>query len=103
MKVIPESQLEEPEITTVGTKGQIVIPQQMRRELKIRPRTKLAVYRRGDKLVMAKLEVPSLTEDLKSLFNEIDEQYRGKRRPTEREILAEIQEYRKEKRTTRGE
>ncbi len=91
--------MEEPEITTVGTKGQIVIPQQMRRELKIKPRTKLAVYRRGNKLVMAKLEIPSLGEELKGLFKEIDEHYKGKRRPTELEILAEIQAYRKEKRT----
>ena len=94
--------MEEPEIATVGTKGQIVIPQQMRKELRIKPRTKLAVYRRGDKLVMAKLEIPSLGEELKGLFEEIDEHYKEKRRPTEREILAEIQAYRKEKRTTHG-
>jgi len=94
--------MEEPEITTVGTKGQIVIPLQIRKELRIKPKTKLAVYRRGNKLVMAKLEVPSLGEELKGLFEEIDKQYMGKRRPTEREILAEIQAYRKEKRTTKS-
>ncbi len=94
--------MEQPEIATVGTKGQIVIPQHMRRVLRIRPKTKLAVYRKGDKLVMAKLEIPSLIEDLKDLFEKIDEHYKGQRRPTEREILAEIQEYRKQKRTTRG-
>ncbi len=94
--------MEEPEVTTVGTKGQIVIPQQMRKELRIKPRTKMAVYRSGDKLVMAKLEIPTLGDELKGLFAEIDEHYKGKRRPTEREILAEIQLYRKEKRTKQG-
>ena len=94
--------MEEPEIATVGTKGQIVIPQQMRRELGIKPRTKLAVYRRGDKLVVAKLEVPPLGEELKGLFEDIDERYKRRNRPTEREILGEIQAYRKEKRMTQG-
>ena len=94
--------MEEPEIATVGTKGQIVIPQQLRRELNIKPKTKLAVYRRGDKLVVTKLEIPSLGEELKALFREIDEQSKGRRRPTEREILEEIQAYRRERRATQG-
>ncbi len=94
--------MEETEVAQVGTKGQVVIPLQMRKELGIKPKTKLAVYKRGDKLVMAKLEIPPLGEELKGLFAEIDERYKGKRRPTEREILAEIQAYRREKRTTQG-
>ena len=35
-----------------------------------------------------------------TLFTKIDEQYKGKKRPTEREILDEIQAHRKEKRLT---
>ncbi len=94
--------MEEPEIAVVGTKGQIVIPQQLRRALKIKPKTKLAVYRRGDKLVVTMLEIPPLGESLRQLFSEIDEQYKGKRRPTEREILQEIQGYRQERRARQG-
>ncbi len=76
---------EEPEIATVGTKGQVVIPQQIRKELQIKPKAKMAVYRRGNKLVMAKLEVPSIGDELKDLFRQIDERYKGKRRrPSER-------------------
>ncbi len=37
-------------------------------------------------------------EELKGLFREIDEKYKKRRRPTEREILASIQSYRDEKR-----
>ena len=37
-------------------------------------------------------------EELKGLFREIDENYKKRRRPTEREILASIQSYREEKR-----
>ena len=92
--------MEKPEIATVGTKGQIVIPQQLRAELNIKPRAKLAVYRKGDKLVVTKLRIPSVGEELKALFREIDEQYEGKKRPTEREILKEIQACRRERRGT---
>ena len=94
--------VEEPEIATVGTKGQVVIPQQIRRELGIKPRTKLAMYSRGGRLVAAKVEAPTLGDELKDLFREIDGRYKGKKRPTEREVLAEIQAYRKEKRAAQG-
>ena len=90
--------MEEPEIAIMGTKGQVVIPQRIRRELGISSKTKLAVYMRGNKLVLTKLEFPHFGEELKGLFREIDENYKKRRRPTEREILASIQSYREEKR-----
>jgi AbrB family looped-hinge helix DNA binding protein len=91
----------EPEIAIVGTKGQIVIPQRLRKELKITSKTKLIVYRKGDKIVVAKLEVPPLREELKDLFSEIDKQNRGKK-VSEKEILKEIQDYRLEKLAKKG-
>ena len=93
---------EEPEIAVVGTKGQIVIPQQLREKLKIKPKTKLALYSRGDKIVVTKLKVPPLSGDLEELFNRVDESRRAKSRPTDREILKEIQEYRREVRHERA-
>ena len=93
---------EEAEVAVVGTKGQIVIPQRLRRELKIKSKTKLAVYRKGDKLVVTKLKVPPLDEEMKDLFREIDEQNQEKKKPTEKEILKEIQAYRREKRAEQG-
>ena len=98
MKFILTSKLEEPEIAVVGTKGQFVIPQDLRRRLAIKPNTKLAVYRKGDKLVVAKLKVPALGEELDDLFAEIDRANRGKKIPSDRDVLQEIQAYRKEKR-----
>ncbi len=80
---------EETEIAVVGTKGQIVIPQRLRRELMITPKTKLAIYKKGDKLVVTKLNVPPLGEELRDLFREINEQNKGKK-PSEKEILEEI-------------
>src|SRR4030066_708129 len=93
---------EEAEVAVVGTKGQIVIPQRLRRELKITSKTKLVVYRKGDKLVVAKLKVPPLGEELKDLFREIDEQNKGKKKPTEKEILEEIKAKRRKRRAKQG-
>ena len=94
--------MEEPEIAVVGTKGQIVIPQEMRRKLAIKPKTKLAIYRKDDKLVVTKLQLPTIGDELKSLFKEIDRKNRGRKSPDEREILKEIQAHRKEKRDREG-
>ena len=93
---------EEPEIAVVGTKGQIVIPQRLRKALKITSKTKLVVYRKGDKLVITRLKMPPLGEELKDLFREIDEQHEGKKALTEKEILKEIQAHRREKRAKQG-
>lgn len=89
---------EEPDIAVVGAKGQIVIPQQLRKELDISPKTRLAIYRRGDKLIVTRLKIAPLGEDLRSLFKEMDQQYKGRRKPSEEEILEEIQAYRRRRR-----
>ncbi len=88
--------MEEPEIAVVGTKGQFVIPQDLRRRLAIKPKTKLAIYRKGDKFVVTKLKVPTVGQELDDFFAEIDT--RSKKAASEQEIIKEIQTYRKEKR-----
>ena len=45
----------EPEVTTVSDKGQVVIPQALRKELGIKPKTKLLVFGRGDTMIMKSL------------------------------------------------
>ena len=92
---------EETEIAVVGTKGQIVIPQRLRKELKITAKTKLVLYRKDDKILVTKLEVPSLVEELEKLANEVSKQQKTK--ISETEILKEIQSYRFEKRGRKGE
>jgi AbrB family looped-hinge helix DNA binding protein len=92
---------EESDVAVVGTKGQIVIPQRFRKQLKITPKTKVVIYRKDDKLVLAKLNVPPL-EKLEELFREIDEKNKGKKPPTEQEILEEIQAYRRLNRAKQG-
>ena len=92
---------ENSDIAVVGTKGQIVIPQRFRKELAITPNTKVVVYRKDDKLVLAKLTIPPIAE-LKELFAEIDQQNKAKKKPSEQEILDDIQSYRKMKPISKG-
>jgi len=92
---------EESDVAVVGTKGQIVIPQRFRKQLKIAPRSKVILYRKDDKIVLTKLSVPPL-ENLEKLFREIDIQNKGKKPPVEEEILEEIQAYRRTKRAKQG-
>ena len=92
---------ENSDIAVVGTKGQIVIPQRFRKELAITPNTKVVVYRKDDKLVLAKLTIPPIVE-LNELFAEIDQQNKAKKKPSEQEILDDIQAYRKMKPLSKG-
>jgi AbrB family looped-hinge helix DNA binding protein len=93
---------EKSEIAVVGTKGQIVIPQHFRKDLAITPNTKIIVYRKDDKLVLAKLSIPPL-EDLKELFAEIDLKNKATKKQTEEDILNEVQAYRRVKLVSKGE
>lgn len=92
---------EESKVAVVGRKGQIVIPQRFGRQLQITPHTKVILYRKDDKLVLSKLNVPAL-EDLNKIFREIDRQNKGKKPLSEQEILEEIQAYRLSKRAKQG-
>jgi AbrB family looped-hinge helix DNA binding protein len=49
---------EETAIAIVGKKGQIVIPKKLRSELQITAKTKLAIYRKDNKLVLMKIDAP---------------------------------------------
>ena len=69
---------EEFEIAIVGSKGQIVIPQRLRKELAITPNTKLCLYRKDDKLVVVKLKAPPLA-DIEELFRKSTNRTKEKR------------------------
>jgi AbrB family looped-hinge helix DNA binding protein len=63
---------DEPEVTTISEKGQVVIPQSIRRELGIKPKNKFLVYGRGDTIIMKKLELPSLKKEWEDIFKLMD-------------------------------
>ncbi len=89
---------EEPEITTVSEKGQVVIPQDLRKQLGIKPKTKLLVFGRGDTIIMKRLHLLDVKKEWEELLKAID---RKGLRITEEKVREEVQAYRKEKRSGR--
>ena len=85
---------EEPEVTTISEKGQVVIPQSIRKELGIKPKNKFLVYGRGDTIIMKKLELPDLKKEWEDIFEMMDKK---DLKITEEEILKEIAAVRKTK------
>ncbi len=85
----------EPEVTTMSEKGQIVIPQSIRKELGIKPKTKFLVYGRGDTVIMKKLELPDLKKEWETIFKLMDKK---DLKLSDKEVQKEIMEARKEDR-----
>jgi len=83
---------EEPEVTTMSEKGQVVIPQSIRKELGIKPKTKFLVYGRGDTVIMKKLDLPDLKKEWEEIFKLMD---RKELKISDEEIQKEIAEARK--------
>ena len=63
---------ENSEVTTMSEKVQVVIPQSIRKELGIKPKTKFLVYGRGDTVIMKKLELPDLKKEWEDIFKLMD-------------------------------
>jgi bifunctional DNA-binding transcriptional regulator/antitoxin component of YhaV-PrlF toxin-antitoxin module len=85
----------ETEITTMGKKGQIVIPQRILKHLEIKPRTKFAMYAKNDMIIMKAFEVPSLEKEWSKIFG-----ITGKKnlRISEKGIYNEVQSHRAQRR-----
>ncbi len=83
---------EEPQVTTMSEKGQIVIPQSIRKELGIKPKTKFLVFGKGDTVIMKKLELPDIKKEWNAIFREMDKK---NLKLSEEEILKEVAETRK--------
>ena len=52
----------EVQVTTTSPKGQVVIPQEIREQMKIESGTKFAVYGSGDTLVFKKVNLPTVKD-----------------------------------------
>jgi len=86
---------QETEITTMSKKGQIVIPQKIRKSLNIKPRTRFAVYAKNDTIIMKAFEVPNLEKEWSKIFSIAD---RKNLKISEKAVYDEIQSYRAGKR-----
>lgn len=92
-------QEEKTDITVVSEKGQVVIPHAIRKKLGIGPKTKLLVYGYEDAVIMKKLEVPDVKEELKALYKQVDKKIAKYGELTTEEINAIIHECRAKKRS----
>ena len=89
---------EEPDITIVSDKGQIVIPASLRNKLDIKPRSKLFVYNVNDIIILKKMILPDVKKEMQNLWNEVDKKIMKYGEVNEDEIQMEIEKHRAEKR-----
>ncbi len=86
---------QEPEVTTVSEKGQVVIPQSLRKEMGIKPKTKFLVFGRGDTVIMKRLVLPDIKQEWEEIFRMMD---RKGLKLTESQVQAETEASRRERR-----
>ena len=91
------AQNEKADVTVVSKKGQVVIPQTIRKKLGIEPKTKLLVYGYQDAVIMKKLKMPDVTKELEAMYKRIDKRITKYGELTQDEVKEEIKQYRKAK------
>lgn len=87
---------DEPEIATMGKRGQVVIPKQFRDRLGLSERSRFIVYGKGDVIVLKRLELPDLENEWEEIFETVDEKDRD---VSEEDIREEVQAERERSRT----
>lgn len=84
----------EQEVTVIGERGQVVIPKDMRMKLGLGPKTRLLVVRKGDVVIMKKLDLEQERRELESIFRRVDKRIEKYGEMTEEEIDQIIHDYR---------
>jgi AbrB family looped-hinge helix DNA binding protein len=82
------------DVTVMSVKGQVVIPQDIRKRLKLRPKDRLIVYGEEDTIIMKKLALPELKATWKRISSIIKEKNKKYGTMSQKEINREITAYR---------
>jgi AbrB family looped-hinge helix DNA binding protein len=91
---------EKPDVTVVSGKGQVVIPQTIRKKLGLEPKTKLLVYDFQNAVILKKLEVPDIAKELEAIYKRIDKRIAKYGELTNEKINEIIHEHRRKKRAS---
>lgn len=89
---------EEAEVTVVSGKGQVVIPQSIRKKMGIGPKTKLLVYGYDDAVIMKRMDIPDVARDLERLYARVDKKVAKYGPLSDDDIYQIIQESRRRRR-----
>ena len=82
------------EVTSLSTKGQIVIPREIREKLGLEPGTKLIVIQEGDNILLKPITLPK-KEQFKKLIS-LGDKVRNKLGLTKDDVKRAIEKVRKE-------
>ncbi len=86
--------MESADVVVVSSKGQVVIPQSVRRKLGIAAKTKLLVYPFSDSLIMKKLDVDDAKKELRSILRAVDSRRKAEEKITEEQVNELVQKHR---------
>ena len=85
---------EEPQVTTISEKGQVVIPKSIRKQLKIKPKNKFLVYGKDDTIILKKLELPDIKKEWDKIFEMMDKKHLNISEEEVQEIVSEVRKER---------
>ncbi len=83
------------EVTVMSVKGQVVIPNDIRKKLGLKPKDRLIVYGDEDMIVMKRLDLPELKDTWKRISKVIKERNGKYGRLSRNDISREMANYRK--------
>jgi AbrB family looped-hinge helix DNA binding protein len=92
---------EEADVAVVSSKGQIVIPQSIRKRMGIGPKTKLLIYGYDDAVIMKKLDVPDVLKDLERIYRNVDGKARKLGILSDQDVSDIVQQSRRKRRSGR--
>lgn len=85
------------DVLTLSTKGQLVLPNDLRKNLSLEPGDKIVVYWSNDSIVLKKLELPTESDFEKEIDKTV--LFAKENGITEQDIANEIKSYRSKKKS----
>ena len=85
------------EITKVTSKGQVVIPSQIRKALNLKEGSALAVSSAGDMVLMRKMDVPDLRKEFEELTKSGEKLAKKRGIKNEEDVVEQIRKWRRAK------